>query len=298
MPCVEKKVQWELMLPHEIQAAMADCPTALVPLGTLEWHGRQNALGLDALKAHALCVRAAREGGGVVLPPVYGGVGGVDQPHTVVMEPEPTLHSTVLEGWLHPLLSELRRNGFSAVIMLTGHYGASQQMTVREVAVRESQRLDIPILGTPEYWLALDAGYYGDHGGVFETSLMMELRPELVDLSRLAGEPPYQGIGGGDAKRESCKEMGERLCAVMVQRLATLARRMPQWDAEQRRRFVRAEQALVSYQLEEGGRQGNVWAAWQDQQAFARYGELLVGERFEEVRGMVEGAAGVSGSGR
>ena len=53
------KVQWELMRPHEIEAAMAGCPTAFVPLGTLEWHGLQNALGLDALKAHALCVRAA-----------------------------------------------------------------------------------------------------------------------------------------------------------------------------------------------------------------------------------------------
>ena len=94
------KVQYELMLPHELEAAMAACPTAFVPLGTLEWHGVQNALGLDAVKAHALCARAAREYGGVVLPALFGGVGGVDQPHTIVMESEPTLASHLLEPWL------------------------------------------------------------------------------------------------------------------------------------------------------------------------------------------------------
>ena len=176
-----------------------------------------------------------------------------------------------------------------AVIVLTGHYGASQQVTVRETAVRESQRLDIPILGTPEYWLALDAGYLGDHGGPFETSLMMELIPELVDLSRLEGDPPYQGIGMGDARRESSRELGSRLCEVMVGRLAELARRMPGWDGDARRRFIRAEQALVSYQLEAGGRSGNVWAAWQDLQHFGGYAEYLVDERFEEIAGLVEG---------
>ena len=41
------------------------CPVAYLPLGTLEWHGLHNPVGLDALKAHALAVRCARSGGGV-----------------------------------------------------------------------------------------------------------------------------------------------------------------------------------------------------------------------------------------
>jgi len=275
------------MLPHEIEAALRDCPTALVPLGTLEWHGVQNALGLDALKAHALCVRAARAGGGVVLPPLYGGVGGVDQPYTVVMEPEPTLVSRLLEPWLISLCGELKRIGFRAIVLFTGHYGASQQMVVRETAVRQSQRLGIPILGTPEYFLALDVGYTGDHGGVFETSLMLELMPELVQLDRLQGDPPYQGIGGGDARRQSSRELGKRFCDVMCERLARLARRMPAWDRDTRQAFLRSEQALVSLQLELAGRTGSEWAAWRDVTHLAPYGELLAGERFAEIETLV-----------
>lgn len=277
------KVQWELMLPHEMQAALEACPTAFVPLGTLEWHGYQNALGLDALKAHALCVRAARQGGGIVLPALYGGVGGVEEPYTVVMEPEPTFSSHLLEPWLRAILAELKRIGFRAAIVLTGHYGASQQMAVRETAVRESQRLAIPVLGTPEYFLAMDAGYMGDHGGRFETSLLMALHPNLVDLSRLEGQPPYRGIGGGDPKRESSAEEGERVSRVIVDRLARLAQRMPQWDDATRTAFVRAEQALVSLQLELGGRAGDTWAAWHDLSRYIPYGELVAAERFSEI---------------
>jgi len=279
-----KKVQWELMLPHEMDASLAECPTAFVPLGTLEWHGFQNALGLDALKAHALCVRTARTSGGVVLPPLYGGMGGVSEPHTVVMEPEDSVRSCIVEPWVRALLSELKRNGFKAAIVLTGHYGASQQMMVRETAVRETQRLGIPVLGTPEYFLAMDAGYMGDHGGRFETSLLMALRPELVDISQLTGDPPYKGIGGGDPQRESSAEEGERVSAAIVERLATLARRMPQWDAATVGAFLRAEQALVSDQLERSARDGNVWAAWRDLSRYVPYGELLAAERFEEIR--------------
>jgi len=285
----DREVQYERMLPHQMEAALAECPTAFVPLGTLEWHGVQNALGLDAIKAHALCVRAAKRGGGVVLPPVFGGVGGVDQPYTIVMETEPTFDSHVLWPWLSILCRELKRVGFRAIIMLTGHYGASQQMTVRETAVRETQRLAIPILGTPEYWLALDAVYLGDHGGYHETSLLMALIPGLTDLSQLKGDPPFQGIGGGDPRTSTAAE-GERVSEVIVARLATLAQHMPQWDEGTRSRFLRAEQALVSHQLETGGAAGNVWAAWGNMQHFAAYGELLAGERFDEIIEMVRTA--------
>jgi creatinine amidohydrolase len=53
------KVRFEEMFPWEISAAMAEAPLCYLPLGTLEWHGEHAAVGLDALKAHAVCVSAA-----------------------------------------------------------------------------------------------------------------------------------------------------------------------------------------------------------------------------------------------
>ena len=66
MSNIKREVRFEEMFPWEIAAAMAEAPLCYLPLGTLEWHGEHAAVGLDALKAHAVCVRAAERSGGLL----------------------------------------------------------------------------------------------------------------------------------------------------------------------------------------------------------------------------------------
>src|SRR6185436_20145726 len=66
-----RKVQWERMFSDELEAAIAECPVVYFPYGLCEPHGPQCAVGLDALKAHAIACRAARAHGGIVAPPDY-----------------------------------------------------------------------------------------------------------------------------------------------------------------------------------------------------------------------------------
>ncbi len=280
-PGGRREVRLEFLRPREIDQAQAACATIFQPLGTIEWHGVHNVVGVDAVKAHALCVRAAQEGGGVVAPAVYGGVGGLSEPHTFIMDPENDVFSKLLRPWLEQLCHEMARNGYRAIIILTGHYGAAQQIVVRETAARMSRALGIPVLGTPEYWLALDVGYLGDHAAWGETSLMMHLFPETVDLSRL-GQPPYQGIGGRDPK-ESSAEDGRMMTEKIVSRLAILARRMPAWNTETLDRFVDAEVALVAKQLAAPRGKDAIWTAWRNIGVMRDYGKLLAEERFDEI---------------
>ncbi len=284
------EVRLEYLMPKEVEEAMAVCGTLFLPLGTVEWHGVHNMLGVDALKAHALCVQAAQQGGGLVHPPLYGGVGGLDEPHTFILDPENSIESRVFRPWLEKLCSEAARNKFKAVIVLTGHYGATQQIAVRETAVRMSKALGIPILGTPEYFLALDEGYYGDHAAFFETSIMMHLFPGRVDVSRL-GKPPHQGVGGKDPKEFAKAEEGKRFCDAIVKRLVHLAWNMPSWDETARARFIRAEQALVDRQIMLGNGGGAAfWTAWRNigKGAFNAYPELLTGGKFEDIEALVQ----------
>jgi creatinine amidohydrolase len=284
-----REVRLEHLRPREIDEAMRDCPTLFQPLGTIEWHGLHNVVGVDALKAHALCVQAALRSGGLVAPPLYGGVGGLDQPHTFVMEPENNVFSILLRPWVEQLCREAVRQGFRAVIVLTGHYGAAQQIVVRELAVRMTRLLGVPVLGTPEYWLALDEGYVGDHAAWGETSLMMHLDPPSVDLSRL-GEEPHRGVGGRDPKRFATREDGQRLANAIVGRLATLARQMPAWDPATVRRFADAEAALVTRQMTLAAQEKQLWAAWRNvaKGELSAYGKLLVEGRFEDIAAMAE----------
>jgi len=50
-------------------------PICYLPLGSMEWHGEHNAVGLDALKVHAVCIKAAKLSGGVVVLPMYWATG-------------------------------------------------------------------------------------------------------------------------------------------------------------------------------------------------------------------------------
>ena len=64
-------VQYERLSPAQIVARRENCPVAYLPIGTLEWHGEHNPVGLDGLKIHALLIACAEEIGGLVLPPLY-----------------------------------------------------------------------------------------------------------------------------------------------------------------------------------------------------------------------------------
>lgn len=283
------EVRIEHLRPGQIEDAQKKRPVLFMPLGTVEWHGRQNVVGLDTLKAYELCIQAAKKAGGLVMPPLYGGMGGLEEPFTFIVEPEHSFYSLILRPWLERQCSEAIRHGFKAVIMLTGHYGASQQIIVRETAVRMSRVLNCPVLGTPEYFLALDEKYTGDHAAFFETSLMMHLYPESVDLDQL-GDPPHQGVHGRDPKAYANAKDGKRIADAIVARLVSLAEQMPDWNADTRAGFIRAEQALVSKQLTLGGQSGNIWTAWRNigNGAFAQYPEYLTSARFDDIVKLVE----------
>ncbi|MCX6378342.1 MAG: creatininase family protein [Armatimonadetes bacterium] len=288
MTIVPQEVCWERLLPQEFRVRMESLPVVFLPLGTVEWHGEHNALGLDSIKAHSLCIQAAqRVGGGVVHPPLYGGMGGLNKPATVVMEPELAWENYLLRPWLEQLCYEFYRQGFRAIVMLTGHYGHNQQIVVRETAVRMTERLQIPVLGTPEYWLAHDIGYLGDHAGIGETSLLWHLHPDLVKIERLKQDPEYGATP--DIEEGSSPELGQKYAQCITERLACLVRAMPKWTEETREAFAHSERALVQAQVK-GWRNNSAWAAWQNigRKNLTQYGRLLVEEEFASIEALAK----------
>src|SRR5579871_3600116 len=125
-----REVRWERMFPDELEQAFAERPLVYFAYGLCEPHGPQNTLGLDALKAHAIAVAAARAHGGIVAPPDYWHVhevGGFARwGRRNVGEDRTWL--TSLPPWQHfkNVLYQIRAGdvlGFKAMILLTGHYG-------------------------------------------------------------------------------------------------------------------------------------------------------------------------------
>jgi creatinine amidohydrolase len=178
-----REVRVEYLAPHELDAAMAVCPIVYLPLGGLEFHGAHLPIGLDAITAHGLCVAAAGSRGGVVLPPLYQGVGGghTRYPWTLMMarDDEIRVH-------LHQTLVRLESFGVRLVVLFSGHFADEQLAMIDEVAAR--WRLDtahsMAVLATAVNRCE-SSPVAPDHAGEFETLLLVALHPDLVHLDRL-----------------------------------------------------------------------------------------------------------------
>jgi creatinine amidohydrolase len=173
-------LRFEESSPGEVAERIESAPVAYVPLGALEWHGEHGPLGLDGVKAHHICERAAERTGGVVFPALFwGAFDTMPFPFTFHFERE------YLKPVVEQLLMQLSDWGFEVIVLLTGHYPPTQIEMLRDACRSLNAQGRALSLGTPEMGFATDIHYFGDHAGMWESSIMMAIQPEWVDLSAM-----------------------------------------------------------------------------------------------------------------
>ena len=187
MASVERRL--ERCRPQQIWDALAEFSCVYVPSGPLEWHGRQNPVGLDALKVEAVCRRAAERTGGLVFPTIFFGAHEVPWPLGMPVE-------------------------------------------ANQVQANTQTVLDYLVLAAIDQHFLLDLEPAMDHAAAIETSLMMHLQPETVDLSALDPEPDRwpEGVGGEDPREHASAERGMSYADVLVDRVAGAAQRLVALD--------------------------------------------------------------------
>lgn len=187
---LKHEVRLERMRPEQVEAAKARRPAIYVACGSVEWHGYHNPVGLDTVKAHEQLVGLAARAGGVVYPALFLGAGGghTTWPSSFMVSAEPMVQI------LTELLHGFERDSYRHVILLSGHYPNLREYmqpavdaylgaggTMRGLTLIENQ---VPGVG-------------GDHAAKHETSSMLYLHPDLVDVERLhSGQ--QNDIGGPD----------------------------------------------------------------------------------------------------
>lgn len=175
-------VRLEYLLPHQIRQIMAERPVVYLPLGTIEWHSEHLPVGLDALTAHGLCLRAAAVSGGLVYPPLYYGTGGGHgaYPWTVMMR-----GADEIEAQLNFTLSRMESLGVKRAALFSGHFAATQlDMIDRVAAGWNAKNVALKVAASAVSRIpGLD--FAPDHAGLFETTLLYGLHPDLVQEERL-----------------------------------------------------------------------------------------------------------------
>ena len=203
MSDVTTYVQAELLLPHEIDDALAKRSVVYIPLGSIEYHSLHLPVGLDGLNAHGVCIRAAARTGGIVLPALYYGVGGghTSYPWTIMAK-----SGSAISDLLKETLRRLASFEVKVAVLFTGHFSDEQLALIDELA----DRWNASGSGLKTLALAVnrtDVRTAPDHAGVFETTLLSSMWPDRVQLDRLPSlsevpAEPSDPIAGHDHRHD------------------------------------------------------------------------------------------------
>ena len=188
MTTSKKQCLWldELNTVEAAQAAK-DGSIVIFPVGSVEEHGNHLPLCTDSVQPEYIAIEVAKKTGCLVAPPLRYGICNATRnfPGTI------TIRFDSLYSIAHDILSELIRNGFSRIIVLSGHAGNSHMVALRlaaqDVVIKSDEvgvnKVRIMVLSDYDFAGELTPQYADEndgHAGTLETSRMMAIKPELI----------------------------------------------------------------------------------------------------------------------
>jgi creatinine amidohydrolase len=238
----------------EMRDALQQAKVAILPVGSQEQHGPHLALSTDIAGAEAFARQLAEQVHpvAVLAPPLKFGISfhHMPFPGTLTLQPE------TFEAVLMDVAASLCEHGIDRLFVVNGHGGNQNALGVASVKLRRDLGVRMaytlwPVIGgmaVAEHAKGRRVG----HACVFETSLMMHLRPDLVREQALAegvlrepiyGDAPTGGIDGFlywneitengalEGAPDARPEIGEKMTQVALEQVARFVRRFAEIDA-------------------------------------------------------------------
>ncbi len=190
------------MTNREVEAFLLDHQTVIVPTGSTEQHGPHGPLLTDVFVPQEVARRVAPRVGALVAPSINY---GLSYPHVgftgVVNLRIPTFMAVVED-----VAASLATAGFTRIVFLNGHY--DNTYAIAYACANAADRLAGVRAFPINYWdgmTAEEAGEFfgpttGLHANRGETSAVMAINPDLVDLEHANAElPPFPAVTNGPA---------------------------------------------------------------------------------------------------
>lgn len=231
-----REVRWERMFRDELEAAFEECPILYLPYGLCEPHGPQNALGMDALRAHSAACLAAHEYGGIVAPAFYWHVHeqGVEGAwaYSQIGEVRPWLTAIPVWMFLKNMFYHIRAADalrFHGAVIFSGHAGPFTEdvpLLLKIIQPHIAMRLDV-IFGVIAKSRFDDDKGSGGHAGRGETSLLWATDPDCVDISRVPPPgTPGKHFAMGSLVPESSLRAGQLMVNDAAEHLGKMAKNL------------------------------------------------------------------------
>jgi creatinine amidohydrolase len=192
---VRRQHRYELLTWPEINEAVAQKKTIVLPVGSVEQHGHHLPLDVDMKLASSVCYEAGKRAPEemLVMPPVvYGYCNHVmDLPGTITIQP------TTFVNMLLDITRSVAYHGFKRIVIVNGH--GSNHPLVEQVGRQTNLQTDAECCTLS--WWQLSADYWNSevrtsgrggcaHACELETSMYLHVDGDGVRKNRIRGDIP------------------------------------------------------------------------------------------------------------
>ena len=193
-------MRWEDLTSPEVDALDRDATVLILPIGSVEQHGRHMPLGTDSMLAHGVALGAVERlpaGSTAVLPPPWYGY----SPHHMRYPGTVSLSVETLSALVGDIVGSVVAHGFRRIVLVNGHGGNAGIVDVLSADLGARHYGRARIAGLTYFKLAQAAitklresrpGGMG-HACEFETAMMLHIRPDTVHMERAVTAYPETG---------------------------------------------------------------------------------------------------------
>jgi creatinine amidohydrolase len=178
----------------EVEEAAKDNAVVIFPVGSVEEHGDHLPLCTDNVQPEYVALEVAKNTRCLVAPPLKYGICNATRNFAGTI----TIGFDTFYKIVNEILSELVRNGFNKIIVLSGHAGnsqmvalrmAAQDIVIKNDALGSERKTRIMVLSDYDFAKELTPKFASEkdgHAGTLETSRMMAIKPNLIKTKGLA----------------------------------------------------------------------------------------------------------------
>lgn len=230
-----------------MEKILKEYEVAILPIGSTEQHGPHLPTGTDHIIAWEIAKRVAEKTGSIVLPIIPIGFSEDHWPKAGTL----SFSADTLRMVIRDIAKSLSRNGIKHVVVLSGHAGHLMQLSAVCYELNVNGELGDTLVHnfSPYNVLPMEAlskvmdSDVVMHAEELETSLILYIRPDLVDMNEAVKDiPPFMPRGltpaayiegirilttsrflGRDLKYGVCgdptpatKEKGEKILEILV----------------------------------------------------------------------------------
>lgn len=176
---------------QEVEAALDRTQTLLLPVGNTEQHGHHLPLGVDVFMPESIGERVAEDAPALLAPPLWYGV----SPHHTFKPGTFTVSTETFQQYVFDICASAGDWGIEHILLLNGHYLVQDpelEIVVRRLRAETDVRaFHVSLVELfAEVAAEIRTSDLSFHASEFETSIMLELFPELVDMDRAKAVTP------------------------------------------------------------------------------------------------------------